>query len=182
MVDAAIVDGTAHLTSLFWGMLAEGTWRDARGRNLLDGGCPTTPSTRPPTAAGWPSAPSNRTSTPCSCRCSAWTPTSCPTAPTRAPGPPCAPFAARFRTATRARWTAVFEGTDACVAPVLTLTEAADHKHLTARGTYTEAHGVTQPAPPRFAARPAPGGHVPGAHTHDVARDWDVPELLKDHC
>ncbi len=40
VVDAAIVDGTAHLTSLFWGMLAEGTWRDARGRNLLDGGCP----------------------------------------------------------------------------------------------------------------------------------------------
>lgn len=40
VVDAAIVDGTAHLTAMFWGMLAEGTWQDARGRNLLDGGCP----------------------------------------------------------------------------------------------------------------------------------------------
>ncbi|MFD0431390.1 CoA transferase [Streptomyces zhihengii] len=68
-------------------------------------------------------------------------------------------FANRFKTATRARWTDVFEGTDACVAPVLSLREAAGHPHLTGRGTYTEAHGITQPAPaPASPAPPAPCG------------------------
>ena len=51
----------------------------------------------------------------------------------------------------RAEWTEVFDGTDACVAPVLPLTEAARHPHLAARGTYVERDGVLQPAPaPRF--------------------------------
>jgi len=187
VVDAAIVDGTAHLTSLFWGMLAEGTWRDARGRNLLDGGCPHY-AVYETSDGGWMAVGAlephfyavfvsllglDADELPDRADPRTWPALR-------------ATFAARFRTATRARWTAVFEGTDACVAPVLTLTEAADHKHLTARGTYTEAHGVTQPAPaPRFSGTPGTLRRppaVPGAHTHDVARDWDVPELLKDHC
>jgi alpha-methylacyl-CoA racemase len=40
VVDAAIVDGTAHLTTMAYGMLAAGHWRDERGRNLLDSGAP----------------------------------------------------------------------------------------------------------------------------------------------
>lgn len=69
------------------------------------------------------------------------------------------------------------------MAPVLSLREAADHPHLTGRGTYTEAHGVTQPAPaPRFSATPGTlrlPPAVPGAHTADVARDWDLPHLIE---
>jgi alpha-methylacyl-CoA racemase len=68
---------------------------------------------------------------------------------------------------------------------VLSLQEAAGHPHLTGRGTYTEAYGITQPAPaPRFSDTPGTLRRppaVPGAHTPDVARDWGVPELLKDH-
>ncbi|MEW2078971.1 CaiB/BaiF CoA transferase family protein [Streptomyces sp. NPDC012403] len=186
VVDAAIVDGTAHLTAMFWGMLAEGTWQDARGRNLLDGGCPHY-GVYETADGGWMAV-------------GALEPQfyavyvsllglDAEDLPDRA-DPRNWPelravFAARFKTATRAEWTARFEGTDACVAPVLSLHEASGHPHLAGRGTYTEAYGITQPAPaPRFSATPGTlrlPPAVPGAHTPDVARDWGVPELLKDH-
>ncbi len=63
--------------------------------------------------------------------------------------------AARFRTRTREEWNGVFTGTDACVAPVMSLAEAPGHPHLAARGTFTEYAGTVQPAPaPRFSATP----------------------------
>ncbi|MEU8559585.1 CaiB/BaiF CoA-transferase family protein [Streptomyces anthocyanicus] len=184
VVDAAIVDGTAHLTALFWGMLAAGTWREDRGTNLLDGGCPyyrvyetgdggwmAVGALEPPfyttfvTLLGLSGDALPDRSDPRN-----WPELQ-------------ALFTARFKTASREEWTAVFEGTDACVAPVLSLREAADHPHLTGRGTYTEAHGVTQPAPaPRFSATPGTlrlPPAVPGAHTADVARDWDLPHLIE---
>ncbi|MGW2282434.1 CaiB/BaiF CoA transferase family protein [Streptomyces sp. NPDC001770] len=186
VVDAAIVDGAAHLTTLFWGMLAEGTWQETRGRNLLDGGCPFY-GVYETSDGGWMAV-------------GALEPqfyavfvallgldgTSLPdrTDPRNWPSLR-AEFTARFKTAGRREWTAVFEGTDACVAPVLSLREAARHPHLAGRGTYTEAYGITQPAPaPRFSGTPGTlrlPPAVPGAHTPDVARDWDVPELLEEH-
>ena len=61
-----------------------------------------------------------------------------------------------FRTRTRDEWCAVFDGNDACVAPVLSLSEAPRFEHNRARGTFVEAGGVVQPAPaPRF-SRTAP--------------------------
>jgi alpha-methylacyl-CoA racemase len=61
-----------------------------------------------------------------------------------------------FRSRTRAEWTAVFEGTDACVAPVLRPSEAPAHPHLSARGTLVTAGGLVQPAPaPRFDRTPS---------------------------
>lgn len=90
--------------------------------------------------------------------------------------------AARFKSRTREEWTAVFEGSDACVAPVLSLREAPRHPHLAARGTFTEFGGIVQPAPaPRFSATPTRVTSEParpGAHTESVAADWDVPALL----
>ncbi len=92
--------------------------------------------------------------------------------------------AARFKTRTREEWTAVFDGSDACVAPVLSLREAPDHPHLAARGTFTDVGGIVQPAPaPRFSATPVAvtgGPAQPGAHTGSVAADWDVPSLLPE--
>jgi alpha-methylacyl-CoA racemase len=91
--------------------------------------------------------------------------------------------AARFKTRTRDEWTAVFEGSDACVAPVLSLREAPAHPHLAARGTFTDHGGITQPAPaPRFSLTRTSvrtGPALPGADTADVARDWDVPRLTR---
>ena len=63
-------------------------------------------------------------------------------------------------TKSRDEWAALFEGTDACVAPVLTLDEAPRHAHNAARGTFVEIGGVVQPAPaPRF---PAANGTTAG--------------------
>jgi alpha-methylacyl-CoA racemase len=183
VVDAAIVDGTAHLASMIHGMLAAGGWQDRRGANLLDGGCPYYGTYE--TADGqymavgalegqfyeefvrllglgeYVSARKDL---------SRW-------------GDLREAVAARFKTRTRDEWTAVFEGSDACVAPVLSLREAPHHPHLAARGTFTDHGGITQPAPaPRFSATPTAvrsGPALPGTDTADVARDWDVPDLLK---
>ena len=84
----------------------------------------------------------------------------------------------------RGRWAAVFDGSDACVAPVLSMREAPHHPHLAARGTFVEHSGIVQPAPaPRFSATPTgvrTGPAVAGAGTAEVARDWDLPALLDD--
>ena len=184
VVDAAIVDGTAHLTSMIHGMLAAGGWQDRRGANLLDGGCPFYGTYE--TADGQYMAVGAleqqfydefvdllgiRDEAPARKDVSRW-------------GELRDTVAARFRTRTREEWTAVFDGSDACVAPVLSLREAPAHPHLAARGTFTDHGGITQPAPaPRFSATPTSvrsGPAQPGADTEAVARDWDVPRLIKE--
>src|SRR5919112_2062861 len=80
-------------------------------------------------------------------------------------------LAAVFRTRTRDEWVEAFAGTDACVAPVLTMGEAGEHPHLRARETIVDGGGVPQPAPaPRVGgALPLPGPPVqPGQHTDEV--------------
>jgi alpha-methylacyl-CoA racemase len=94
---------------------------------------------------------------------------------------------ARFREKTQAEWAEVFDGTDACVAPVVPLSDAPRHPHLAARGTFVERDGVTQPAPaPRFsrtqATLSAPPS-TPGEHTREALAAWgvaDVDALLAD--
>jgi len=85
-------------------------------------------------------------------------------------------IAQAFATRTRDEWTAVFAGTDACVAPVLSFTEATTQPHLVARGTFVEHDGVRQPAPaPRFSRTPtALRGSPPavGQDTDAVLADW----------
>ncbi|GGU27998.1 CaiB/BaiF CoA transferase family protein [Streptomyces coeruleorubidus] len=182
VVDAAIVDGVSHLATMIHGMLAAGGWQDRRGANLLDGGCPyygtyetadgrymAVGALEPQfyeeflTLLGIENQAAARKDV------TRW-------------GELREQVAARFKTRTRDEWTAVFDGTDACVAPVLSLREAPHHPHLAARGTFTDHGGITQPAPaPRFSTTPTSvrtGPARPGADTADVARDWDVPGLL----
>ncbi len=84
-----------------------------------------------------------------------------------------------FRSRTRDEWCALFDGTDACVAPVLTMTEAVVHPHNVARGTFVEIEGRVQPAPaPRFSRTPATVGPAPahpGQHSREILADWGVP-------
>ncbi|MFF7145004.1 CaiB/BaiF CoA transferase family protein [Streptomyces nodosus] len=184
VVDAAIVDGAAHLASMIHGMLAAGAWRDRRGTNLLDGGCPFYGTYE--TADGQYMAVGALEQQfyeefmallGLGQQASAHGDTARWEELREA-------VAARFKTRTRDEWTAVFEGSDACVAPVLSLREAPAHPHLAARGTFTDHGGITQPSPaPRFSATPASirGGPArPGVGTEDVARDWDIPLLLRD--
>lgn len=87
-------------------------------------------------------------------------------------------FADIFRTRTRAEWEQIFAGTDACVSPVLSPTEAMANDHMHARGAFTQSGGVAQPAPaPRFSRtpgeirRPPP---LPGEHTTAALAAWGV--------
>jgi alpha-methylacyl-CoA racemase len=182
VVDAAIVDGASHLAAMIHAMLAAGSWQDRRGANLLDGGCPFYGCYE--TADGQYMAVGALEQqfydefvelldigeeAPARWDLARW-------------GELREAVAARFKTRTRDEWTAVFEDSDACVAPVLSLREAPAHPHLAARGTFTDHGGITQPAPaPRFSRTPATvrsGPAQPGADTADVARDWDVPNLI----
>ncbi|MGC9495560.1 CaiB/BaiF CoA transferase family protein [Streptomyces sp. WG7] len=179
VVDAAIVDGTAHLSSMIHGMLAAGGWQDRRGANLLDGGCPFYGTYE--TADGRYMAVGALEQ-----RFYAEF-TELLGIPDQAPARDDMArwaelreaIATRFRSRTRDEWTAVFADSDACVAPVLSLREAPHHPHLAARSTFTDHGGVTQPAPaPRFSATPTAvrtGPALPGADTETVARDWDLP-------
>jgi alpha-methylacyl-CoA racemase len=173
VVDAAMVDGSALLTSFVYGLRAAGGWQDARGVNLLDGGAPfydtyatadgeymAVGALEPQfyaallaglglTDAGLPGQHDR----------DGW-----PELRRR--------FAATFADRTRADWEQVFAGTDACVSPVLSLAEAPVHPHARSREAFVEVNGVTQPAPaPRFgrtaASQPAAPPR-PGADTDDV--------------
>jgi alpha-methylacyl-CoA racemase len=173
VVDAAMVDGSALLTSFVYGLRATGSWQDRRGVNLLDGGAPfydtyitadggfmAVGALEPQfyaallaglglTDAGLP-AQLDR---------DGW-----PVLRER--------FAAAFAARTRAEWEQIFAGTDACVSPVLSLAEAPEHPHARARDAFVDVGGVQQPAPaPRFGrsatGRPAAPPR-PGADTDDV--------------
>ncbi|MFI9719661.1 CaiB/BaiF CoA transferase family protein [Streptomyces sp. NPDC052396] len=178
VVDAAIVDGTAHLTAMLHGMLAAGGWQDRRRANLLDGGAPFYGTYRTADdqymAVG---ALEERFWAEFTRRLGIGHLTGARTDPARWPELRTA-IAERFRQHTRAHWSEVFAGSDACVAPVLSLREAPHHPHLAERGTFTEHQGITQPAPaPRFSATPGALRRPPaqpGAHTTEVARDWGV--------
>jgi alpha-methylacyl-CoA racemase len=175
VVDAAIVDGTAHLSTMLLGMLAGGLWQDERGVNVLDTGVPWYDVYE--TADGGYLA------------VGALEPQFyaelldrlglTDVAPSRED-----PVALRalltetIRSRTRDEWTAVFAGSDACVAPVLSYAEAREHPHLRARGTYVESHGIVQPAPaPRFSRTPGALDRPPaqpGQHTREALTDWGV--------
>lgn len=193
VVDAAIVDGAAVLQAMTYGMLADGTWTDQRGVNTLDTGAPyydvyTTADGRYMAVGALESAfyaefvrllfaPEGA-------------PAELPAQHDRARWPEMRErFAVRFASRTQEEWTKIFGGTDACVAPVLTMSEAPRHPHLAARGTYTETGGVVQPAPaPRFSGAPGPAAALepgtiarPGAHTRDVLASLgfsDAEDLL----
>lgn len=181
VVDAAIVDGAAHLATMIHGMLAAGSWQDRRGANLLDGGCPFYGTYATSDGGHMAVGPLEgrfyaefarllgiADAFPDRWDLARWDELR-------------AAVTERFLTRTRAEWTEVFAGTDACVAPVLSLGEAPHHPHLAARSTFVEHGGRTQPAPaPRFSATPVfvrTGPALPGADTEAVAADWDVPGL-----
>ena len=173
VVDAAILDGASHLLAAIHQMLGSGRWIDRRGSNLLDGGTPyyavyetsdgghmAVGALEPKFYAEFvrllgvdvdPADQQDREQWP-ALR---------------------ATFAAAFAGRTRDEWAAVFDGTDACVAPVLGLREAASHPQVAARGSVVEHDGVLQPGPaPRFSGHSVPDGvapsPAPGAHSREV--------------
>ena len=165
VIDAAMVDGVPAMMGLLYGLLARGQWSEQRGANLLDGGAPfyacyatfdgrhmALGAIEPPffadfllragLPAEWSAAQAD---------------------PARWPALREA-IAEAFARHTQAHWCRVFDGSDACVAPVLAFSEAAAHAHLAARHTLSQEDGVWQAAPaPRFDRTPARRPRPPGA-------------------
>jgi alpha-methylacyl-CoA racemase len=170
VVDAAMVDGASLLVSFIHGLRAQGLWQDARGTNLLDSGAPfydtyetadglfmSVGALEPQFyAALLRGLGLEGEDLPAQLDRDRWPETR-------------ARFTEVFKSRTRDEWTEIFDGTDACVAPVLGIGEAPAHPHATARTGFVDVGGLTQPAPaPRFdrtpAETPEPPVH-PGEHT-----------------
>jgi alpha-methylacyl-CoA racemase len=144
IVDAAMVDGAALLSAQTWSLLAAGMWKDERGANLLDSG-----------AAFYDCY---------ECADGKWVavgalePHFFAVLKERL-GLACGQFdpglreelAAAFRAKPRDHWESLFKGSDGCVTPVLSMTEAPDHPHNRARGTFGRRNGYIEPnSAPRF--------------------------------
>lgn len=174
VIDAAMVDGAASLMTAFYGLAAAGALSPERGDNVLDSGAPYYDSYRCSDGqwlavaaiempfrlklfellgleAADAHAASDRSSWPRIRKL----------------------LADRIEQRPRAAWCELLEGTDACAAPVLKLTEAPDHPHNRARGTFVDIGGIVQPAPaPRF-SRSVPD--MPAPPCEDLA---DVADVL----
>jgi alpha-methylacyl-CoA racemase len=177
VVDAAMVDGAALMTTGLHGMRAEGRWGNERGTNLADGGAPfygvyrtrddryvavgaVEPQFYRALLAGLGLGAELLTEQHDE---SKW-----PALRER--------FQALFARRTQREWLDAFAGADACLTPVLAPAEVPSHPHIRARRTFIEVGDVAQPAPaPRFSRTltgtpmPAP---VPGADTGTALHDW----------
>ena len=172
VVDAAMTDGSALLTALFHAFRPRGLWSDARGANLLDGGAPfyrcftckdgrhvAVGALEPQFYAALIAGLGLTADEAPQFDMAGW-----PALHAR--------FEALFATRDRDDWAARFEGTDACVTPVLSLGEAPAHPHNAARGTFVD-QGVIQPAPaPRFDGQATPEVQPPALSLDDALSRW----------
>ncbi len=174
VIDCAMTDGSALLMAMIWGFRGMGFWKDQRGANLLDTGAHFYDSylcadgrylavgaIEPQFYATLRQLTGLAADKTFDTQMDAaqW-----PVLKEK--------LAALFVTRTRDDWCTLLEGTDACVAPVLSLAEAPQHPHNVARGTFGQVGGMEQPMPaPRYSATataaPAPAP-APGADTDAV--------------
>ena len=185
VVDTAMVDGVALLTTLFHGFRAEGLWSEDPDQNVLSLGAPfynvyeTADGRHVSVGAGEPqfygrlldligadpelASQQHDQTTWASARQA---------------------LADIFRQRTLGEWCELLEGTDTCFAPVLTVDEAIAHPHNASRSTFTEVDGVVQPAAaPRFDRTPSGTGTPPamaGQHSTDVLLDWGFDRARVD--
>jgi alpha-methylacyl-CoA racemase len=184
VVDAAMTEGAAQLGSVIWGLLAGGHWKEQRGSNLLDGGAPWYDTYETRDGQYMAIGPIESRFYAQMLEILGLSNADLPNQHDRAGWPRLREaFTAAFLGRTREQWVAAFEGSDACVAPVLGLVEAARHPHGVARGSFIEVDGVVQPVPaPRFlgtpSAQPQPAPER-GEHGGDALRDWgfDTPAI-----
>ena len=179
VVDAAMADGAALLSSMMYGWAANGWWNTTRGSNMLDGAAPFYDTYRcadgKHIALGAIEPQFYATLRE---RCGL-TDSDFDSQMDQARWPQLKEkLATLFLTRTREQWCALLEGSDACFAPVLDWNEAPMHAHNRARQTFVEIDGVVQPAPaPRFSRTPA-GTPRSASSTHDdasaVLAEWGV--------
>jgi alpha-methylacyl-CoA racemase len=178
VVDAAMVDGAAILMAMIWGFRSLGLWNEAeRGSNLLDTGAPWYDTYETKDGGFIALGPIERQFYAEFLDKTGLAAEELPKQNDRDGWPRLRErFTELFKTKTRDEWSALLEGSDACFAPILTMTEAAEHPHIKARGTIVDFEGTLQPAPaPRF-SRTEPeitrSGAKPGEHTDEILDDW----------
>lgn len=174
VVDAAMTDGAAVLMSMFYAFHAGGMWSAERHANLLDGGTPwyrcyeTSDGGYMAVGAIEPQFYAELLAK------LELDPDEYPQADKAGWPKMTETFSAKFASRTRDEWAAHFEGSDACVAPVLSIAEAPSHPHNVARKTFAERNGIMQPMPaPRFSETPAEIGEASGTvPVEDVLARW----------
>lgn len=173
VIDAAMVDGSALLSTFIHTLRGMGYWEDERASNLVDSGAhfydtyETADGKYVAVGAIEPQFYASLVDR------LGLTPATLPGKMDRRRWPDAKrQFAAAFKTKTREEWCAIFDGVDACVSPVLSFDEAIDHRHNAARGTFVATAGIPQPAPaPRFERTPGSVSRPPprsGEHTTEV--------------
>ena len=186
VIDAAIVDGAAHLATTFFGMVEAGIWKSGRGTNLTDSGshfydCYECAD------GGWVAVGPieekffgellkqldiDAASLGPQMSREHWKPAK-------------AILAAKFKTRNRDEWAALLESSDACVSPVLGFREAHEHHHLKARGTFVKVDGIVQAGPaPRFSrtppATPTPPQPVTPENTDRTLSAWFAVDKIAE--
>jgi alpha-methylacyl-CoA racemase len=189
VVDAAMVDGAAYLMAGIYGLFSQGTWLDERGSNFIDGGAPYYDVYQTKDGKWLAVGAIEKRFYEELIEKLGLAAKDLPKQHDRKRWPELkAQIAEVIATRTRDEWVAVFEGSDACVAPVLAMGEVDKHPHNVARSTFVKRDGVLQPAPaPRFSRTrpelgPAPRGR--GADSEAVLEDWgfvpaEIAELKK---
>jgi len=177
VVDAAMVDGAAYLMGLMYGMFSQGTWSDERGANVLDTGAPWYEVYETSDGKWLAVGAIEKRFYEEFVERLGLAGQDLPKQHDRPRWPELKRrFAEAIRTRTRAEWERAFEGSDACVAPVLALGEVEKHPHNVARATFERRDGVLQPGPaPRFSRTACETGLPPrprGADSEAVLRDW----------
>lgn len=180
VVDAAMTDGAAVLMSMMYTLKAMGQWTQTRGDNLLDGGAHFY-DTYPCADGKWLSVGAiepqfyalllEKAGIADPDFQAQWDKAQWPQLKQK--------LAAVLLGKTRDEWCAIFEGSDACVAPVLDMDEAPDYPHNRERQTFIEVNGITQPAPaPRFSGTPsaAPRPPSPGSDPQPTLSAWGFAE------
>ena len=181
VVDAAMVDGASTLLAMYFGLLAQGRWRDEAGVNFGDTGAPYYDVYETSDGGYLAVGPLEGQFYDEMLQRMGIDPAELPSRDDEAQWPLLREFLAqRFAERTRDEWEKIFDGSDACVAPALSFTEAPRHPHLVARSTYVERDGLVQPAPsPRFSRtpselpKPAPQR---GEHADAALHDWGVQD------
>lgn len=184
VVDAAIVDGVASLMTQPHGTFAAGMMTHTRGTNITDSGAPFY-DVYQCSDGRWIALGAVETKFYAemlrvlgleSLLADQWNRDGWSAAKAK--------IAEKIKTRTRDEWSRIFEGTESCFAPVLTLEEAPRHPHLHQRATYVEIDGIVQPAPaPRFSRSvpptPQPSRPWVREQAEDILRPWlDEAEVL----
>jgi alpha-methylacyl-CoA racemase len=180
IVDAAMLDGATSLMGMIYTLHNHGFWRDERGANLLDGGAPfgstyeTADGKYVAVCALEPrfyrallqALELDASSLPAQHDRSGW-----PELRSR--------FAAAFKSKTRDEWAQLLEASDACVTPVLSLSEAPEHPHNRARGVFV-GEQPTPAAAPRFSATPTAHAPPSGPSALELLARWGLEASLID--